>query len=45
VLAHFEQFEKHLLDEIFVFANLIQIPAVILAGGVAWLNLGVRQRL
>src|SRR5437763_17109735 len=37
VLAHFEQFEKHLLDEIFVFANLIQIPAVILTGGVAWL--------
>src|SRR5262245_55003981 len=37
VLAHFEQFEKHLFDEIFVFANLIQIPAVILTGGVAWL--------
>ncbi|MBV8893114.1 MAG: mechanosensitive ion channel [Acidobacteria bacterium] len=36
-MAHFEQFEQHLLDEILVFANLIQIPAVILTGGVAWL--------
>jgi hypothetical protein len=31
------QLEKHLFDEIFVFANLIQIPAVILTGAVAWL--------
>src|SRR6202045_4859879 len=37
VVAHFELLERHLLDEIFVFANLIQIPAVILTGGVAWL--------
>jgi hypothetical protein len=37
VVAHFEQLERHLLDEILVFANLIQIPAVILTGGVAWL--------
>src|ERR1700740_3190539 len=37
VVAHFEQFERHLFDEILVFANLIQIPAVILTGGVAWL--------
>jgi small-conductance mechanosensitive channel len=37
VMAHLEQLEKHLLDEILVFANLIQIPAVILTGGVAWL--------
>jgi len=37
VVAHFEQFERQLLDEILVFANLIQIPAVILTGGVAWL--------
>ena len=37
VMAHFEQFERHLLDEILVLANLIQIPAVILTGGVAWL--------
>src|SRR5437870_218567 len=29
-MAHFEQLERHLLDEILVFANLIQIPAVIL---------------
>jgi small-conductance mechanosensitive channel len=36
-MAHFELIERHLLDEIFVFANLIQIPAVILTGGVAWL--------
>jgi small-conductance mechanosensitive channel len=36
-MAHFEQLEKHVLDEILVFANLIQIPAVILTGGVAWL--------
>ncbi len=36
-MTHFEQFERHLLDEILVFANLIQIPAVILTGGVAWL--------
>src|ERR1700731_4025715 len=37
VVAHFEQLERHLLDEILVVANLIQIPAVILTGGVAWL--------
>ena len=37
VMTHFEQLEKHLLDEILVFANLVQIPAVILTGGVAWL--------
>src|SRR6516162_5959062 len=36
-MTYFEQLERHLLDEIFVFANLIQIPAVILTGGVAWL--------
>jgi hypothetical protein len=30
---------RHLLDEILVFANLIQIPAIILTGGVAWLEL------
>lgn len=36
-MAHFEHLEKHLLDEILVFANLIQIPAVILTSGVAWL--------
>jgi hypothetical protein len=36
-VAHFELLERHLLDEILVFANLIQIPAVILTGGVAWL--------
>jgi hypothetical protein len=33
VIAHLEQLERHLLDEILVFANLIQIPAVILTGG------------
>jgi hypothetical protein len=27
VMTFFEQFERHLLDEILVFANLIQIPA------------------
>ena len=36
-MAYFEQLERHLLDEILVFANLIQIPAVILTGGVAWI--------
>jgi hypothetical protein len=36
MMTYFEQFERHLLDEILVFANLIQIPAVILTGGVAW---------
>ena len=36
-MTHFEQLEKHLLDDVLVFANLIQIPAVILTGGVAWL--------
>src|SRR5690348_14675904 len=36
-MAHFEQLEKHLLDDVLVFANLIQIPAVILTGGAAWL--------
>ena len=35
-MTYFEQLERHLLDEILVFANLIQIPAVILTGGVAW---------
>ena len=34
--TYFEHLERHLLDEILVFANLIQIPAVILTGGVAW---------
>ena len=33
VMTYFEQVERHLLDEILVFANLIQIPAVILTGG------------
>jgi hypothetical protein len=33
-MTYFEQLERHLLDEILVFANLIQIPAVILTG--AW---------
>jgi hypothetical protein len=28
VMTHFEQLEKHLLDDVLVFANLIQIPAV-----------------
>jgi hypothetical protein len=36
-MTHFEQLETHLLDDVLVFANLIQIPAVILTGGVAWL--------
>jgi hypothetical protein len=36
-MTHFEQLEKHLLDDVLVFANLIQIPAVILTGGAAWL--------
>jgi hypothetical protein len=35
-MMFFEQLEKHLLDEILVLANLVQIPAVILTGGVAW---------
>jgi small-conductance mechanosensitive channel len=37
-MTHFEQLEKHLLDDVLVFANLIQIPAVILTGGAAWLG-------
>jgi small-conductance mechanosensitive channel len=37
MMMYFEQFERLLLDEILVFANLIQIPAVILTGAVAWL--------
>ena len=36
-MAQFEQLEKHLLDDVLIFANLIQIPAVILTGGAAWL--------
>ena len=36
-MTHFEQLETHLLDDVLVFANLIQIPAVILTGGAAWL--------
>jgi small-conductance mechanosensitive channel len=35
-MTYFEHFERHLLNEILVFANLIQIPAVILTGTVAW---------
>jgi hypothetical protein len=34
-MTHFEQLEKHLLDDVLVFANLIQIRAVILTGGAA----------
>jgi small-conductance mechanosensitive channel len=37
MMTYFEQFQRHLLDEILVFANLIQIPAVILTGCIAWL--------
>jgi small-conductance mechanosensitive channel len=37
MMTYVGQLERHLLDEILVFANLIQIPAVILTGGVAWL--------
>jgi hypothetical protein len=35
IMAQFEQLKTRLLDDILVFANLIQIPAVILTGGVA----------
>jgi hypothetical protein len=37
VMTHFEQLEKHLFDDVLIFANLIQIPAVILTGAAAWL--------
>src|SRR5215468_3243867 len=36
-MTYFEHLERHLLDEIFIFANLVQIPAVILTGVAAWL--------
>jgi small-conductance mechanosensitive channel len=37
VLARLATFEQHLLDDILILPNLIQIPAVLLTGGVAWL--------
>lgn len=37
VQAHFMRLEGRMLGEILIFANLVQIPAVILTGGVAWL--------
>ena len=35
--ALFGRAEAHLFDEVLLFVNLIQVPAVILTGGVAWL--------
>jgi small-conductance mechanosensitive channel len=43
-LTHFEQFEQFLLGSVFVLANLIQIPAVILTGAIAWLVCRPAQR-
>jgi hypothetical protein len=40
VMTYIEQLERQLLDEILVFPNLVQIPAVILTGGVAWIVCG-----
>jgi len=37
ILAHLEQLEQRLLGDVLIFVNLIQIPAVILTGGIAWL--------
>jgi small-conductance mechanosensitive channel len=37
LLVGLEQFHQWLFGEVLVFANLIQIPAVILTGAVAWL--------
>ncbi len=36
-LAHLDRLEQHLLGEVLVFANVIQVPAVILTGAIAWL--------
>lgn len=37
MLAHFEPLGQYFLDNVFVLVNFIQVPAVILTGGVAWL--------
>jgi small-conductance mechanosensitive channel len=37
ILTQFEQLEQHLFGDVFILVNLIQIPAVILTGGAAWL--------
>ncbi len=45
-LAQLALFEGRLLGEVLILANLVQIPAVILTGGIAWLVCKpVRQRL
>ena|SRR5689334_7087611 len=36
-LAHLDRLEQHLLGEVLIFANLIQVPAAILTGAIAWL--------
>jgi len=37
ILTHLEQLGQYLLGNVLVLFNLIQIPAVVLTGGVAWL--------
>jgi small-conductance mechanosensitive channel len=37
-LTHLDQLERFLLGQILLFANVIQVPAVILTGAVAWLG-------
>jgi hypothetical protein len=36
-LAHVDRLEQHVLGEVLIFANIIQVPAVILTGAIAWL--------
>ncbi|MDR3533521.1 MAG: mechanosensitive ion channel [Rhodopila sp.] len=37
MLAHFEQLEQYLRGNVLILINLVQVPAVILTGAVAWL--------
>jgi small-conductance mechanosensitive channel len=37
LLARAQQIEVRLLDDVLVFANLVQVPAVIVTGSIAWL--------
>lgn len=45
VTTHFEQLEKYLVNDVLVSANLIQIPAVMLTFGIAWLACRPIQRV
>ena len=44
ILTHLEKLEQYLLGDVLILANLIQIPAVILTGAIAWLVCRPLQR-